>query len=123
MSAATDLSATFLGACVRLTYSSLAYLRQFPVDSLKIDRTFITGLSLSREAHALTHTLIQLGKALGLSGARLHGLRRAGVVHDIGKIVVPDSVLLKPTALTAGEASVSTPWTARRWWTSRKTRR
>lgn len=47
-------------------YSSLAYLRQFPVDSLKIDRTFITGLTLSREAHALTHALIQLGKALGL---------------------------------------------------------
>ena len=47
-------------------YSSLAYLRQFPVDSLKIDRTFITGLARSREAHALTHTLIQLGKALGL---------------------------------------------------------
>jgi diguanylate cyclase (GGDEF)-like protein len=47
-------------------YSSLAYLRQFPVDSLKIDRTFITGLTRSGEAHALTHTLIQLGKALGL---------------------------------------------------------
>ncbi len=47
-------------------YSSLAYLRQFPVDSLKIDRTFITGFELSNEAHALTHTLIQLGKALGL---------------------------------------------------------
>ncbi len=47
-------------------YSSLAYLRQFPVDSLKIDRTFITGLELSSEGHALTHTLIQLGKALGL---------------------------------------------------------
>ncbi len=47
-------------------YSSLAYLRQFPVDSLKIDRTFITGLALSDEARALIHTLIQLGKALGL---------------------------------------------------------
>jgi diguanylate cyclase (GGDEF)-like protein len=47
-------------------YSSLAYLRRFPVDSLKIDHTFITGLGRSREAHALTHTLIQLGKALGL---------------------------------------------------------
>jgi diguanylate cyclase (GGDEF)-like protein len=47
-------------------YSSLAYLRQFPVDSLKIDRTFITGLAVSSEAHALAHTLIQLGKALGL---------------------------------------------------------
>jgi diguanylate cyclase (GGDEF)-like protein len=47
-------------------YSSLAYLRQFPVDSLKIDRTFITSLAASSEARALAHTLIQLGKALGL---------------------------------------------------------
>jgi diguanylate cyclase (GGDEF)-like protein len=47
-------------------YSSLAYLRQFPVDSLKIDRTFITSLAMSSEARALAHTLIQLGKALGL---------------------------------------------------------
>ncbi len=47
-------------------YSSLAYLRQFPVDSLKIDRTFITNVARSSEAHALAHTLIQLGKALGL---------------------------------------------------------
>ena len=47
-------------------YSSLAYLRQFPVDSLKIDRTFITDLALPGQSHALTHTLIQLGKALGL---------------------------------------------------------
>jgi diguanylate cyclase (GGDEF)-like protein len=47
-------------------YSSLAYLRQFPVDALKIDRSFITGISYSREASALMHTLIQLGKSLGL---------------------------------------------------------
>jgi EAL domain-containing protein (putative c-di-GMP-specific phosphodiesterase class I) len=47
-------------------YRSLAYLRRFPVDSLKIDRTFITGLARSHEAQALTHTLIELGKALGL---------------------------------------------------------
>jgi diguanylate cyclase (GGDEF)-like protein len=47
-------------------YSSLAYLRQFPVDALKIDRSFITGISSSHEAGALMHTLIQLGKALGL---------------------------------------------------------
>jgi len=57
-------------------YSSLAYLRQFPVDSLKIDRTFITGLTLSREAQVLTHTLIQLGKALGLQTLA------EGVEHD-----------------------------------------
>jgi diguanylate cyclase (GGDEF)-like protein len=47
-------------------YSSLAYLRQFPVDILKIDRTFITGLANSADSRALAHTLIQLGKTLGL---------------------------------------------------------
>jgi diguanylate cyclase (GGDEF)-like protein len=47
-------------------YSSLAYLRQFAVDALKIDRSFITGISSSHEAAALMHTLIQLGKTLGL---------------------------------------------------------
>lgn len=47
-------------------YSSMAYLRQFPVDTLKIDRSFISALGDSAEAMALVHTLIQLGKTLGL---------------------------------------------------------
>ena len=47
-------------------YSSLAYLRQFPVDILKIDRAFITGLADSADSRALVHTLIALGKTLGL---------------------------------------------------------
>jgi len=47
-------------------YSSLAYLRQLPVDSLKIDRSFISGLTTSSESRALIHTLVELGKALGL---------------------------------------------------------
>jgi diguanylate cyclase (GGDEF)-like protein len=47
-------------------YSSLAYLQQFPVDSLKIDRSFISGMGKSPEGDTLIHTLIQLGKALNL---------------------------------------------------------
>ena len=47
-------------------YSSLAYLRQFPVDALKIDRSFISGSAASKESAALIHTLVQLGKSLGL---------------------------------------------------------
>jgi Amt family ammonium transporter len=47
-------------------YSSLAYLRQFPVDILKIDRSFITPITDSVESKALLHTLVQLGKQLGL---------------------------------------------------------
>ncbi|MHB8450327.1 MAG: EAL domain-containing protein [Mycobacteriales bacterium] len=47
-------------------YSSLAYLRQFPVDSLKIDRSFVSGANGSSESGALLHTLVQLGRVLQL---------------------------------------------------------
>jgi diguanylate cyclase (GGDEF)-like protein len=47
-------------------YSSLAYLRQFPVDALKIDRSFIHGVMESAAAVELIRTLVQLGKALDL---------------------------------------------------------
>jgi diguanylate cyclase (GGDEF)-like protein len=48
-------------------YSSLAYLRQFPVDCLKIDRVFTGAVTTSPESRALIDTLVQLGKDLGLS--------------------------------------------------------
>jgi diguanylate cyclase (GGDEF)-like protein len=47
-------------------YSSLAHLRQFPVDVLKIDRSFISQLADGCEAEILLHTLVQLGKALSI---------------------------------------------------------
>jgi EAL domain-containing protein (putative c-di-GMP-specific phosphodiesterase class I) len=47
-------------------YSSLAYLRQFPVDALKIDRSFVASLATSQNAPALIHTLVRLGKMLQL---------------------------------------------------------
>ncbi|HEY5097289.1 MAG TPA: EAL domain-containing protein [Acidimicrobiales bacterium] len=47
-------------------YSSLAYLRQFPVDVLKIDGSFVSELDGSSDAAALIHTLVELGRILGL---------------------------------------------------------
>ena len=47
-------------------YSSLAYLRQFPVDALKIDRSFISNLGTSTDAAAIIHALVQLGKTLSI---------------------------------------------------------
>jgi diguanylate cyclase (GGDEF)-like protein len=47
-------------------YSSLAYLRQFPVDALKIDRSFTAAVADSPAAGELIHTLVGLGKALHL---------------------------------------------------------
>jgi diguanylate cyclase (GGDEF)-like protein len=47
-------------------YSSLAYLREFPVDVLKVDKVFVAGLGESVESAALVHVLVQLGKVFGL---------------------------------------------------------
>ncbi len=47
-------------------YSSLAHLQRFPVDALKIDRSFISGLKHNQESETLIHTLVQLGKALSI---------------------------------------------------------
>jgi len=51
---------------LRTGYSSLAHLQRFPVDALKIDRSFIAGLSKNKEGETLIHTLVQLGKALSI---------------------------------------------------------
>jgi diguanylate cyclase (GGDEF)-like protein len=48
-------------------YSSLSALRDFPVDVLKIDRAFVSGIGSSIESTALIQTLIHLGKTLGFS--------------------------------------------------------
>ena len=48
-------------------YSSLAYLRRFPVDTLKIDRSFVERLSEQTDDTALASTIIQLGRSLGMS--------------------------------------------------------
>jgi diguanylate cyclase (GGDEF)-like protein len=47
-------------------YSSLSHLQQFPVDALKIDRSFISRLTQSPEGETLIHTLVQLGKAMSI---------------------------------------------------------
>jgi putative two-component system response regulator len=48
----------------------------------------------------------RLGEHLKLSEGQLIALRRAGVVHDVGKVAVPDSILLKPGRLTEEEWKV-----------------
>ena len=47
-------------------YSSLAYLQRFPVDALKIDRSFIAKMRNDAEGETLIRTLVQLGKSLSI---------------------------------------------------------
>jgi diguanylate cyclase (GGDEF)-like protein/PAS domain S-box-containing protein len=47
-------------------YSSLAYLRRFPVHTLKVDRSFVSGLGLDADSRAVVAAIVELAHALGL---------------------------------------------------------
>ena len=48
----------------------------------------------------------RLGEHVGLEPEQVTALRRAGILHDIGKVVVPDAILLKPGPLTPDEERI-----------------
>ena len=56
-----------------------------------------------RHTHRVAETARHVGEKMGLSERALDALYRGGIIHDIGKIGVPDAVLLKPGPLDARE--------------------
>jgi putative two-component system response regulator len=54
----------------------------------------------------LADLVVRMGRELGLDGDDLTTLRRGAYLHDIGKIGIPDAVLLKPGSLTPDERDV-----------------
>ncbi|MDP2787623.1 MAG: response regulator [Pseudomonadota bacterium] len=54
----------------------------------------------------LSHLSVVLGEALGLPFDDLEALRRGGILHDIGKVAIPDAVLLKKGKLDDAEWAV-----------------
>jgi EAL domain-containing protein (putative c-di-GMP-specific phosphodiesterase class I) len=47
-------------------YSSLLYLRRFPFDKLKIDRSFVLSIEKAADAAAIVHAVVSLGRGLGM---------------------------------------------------------
>jgi diguanylate cyclase len=69
-------------------YSSLQYLRRFPFDKLKIDRSFIQSIEKAADAAAIVHAIVSLGRGLGMKvtaegveNAEQHLFLRAAGVH------------------------------------------
>ena len=95
-------------------YSSLAYLRQFPVDALKIDRSFVAAMGESPESAALVHALVDLGRTLGLETlaegieerGQLEALRREQCMRGQGFL------LSKPTEPEAFEKLLDSSYPA-----------
>jgi putative two-component system response regulator len=93
---------------------SLVKLKQF-TDELENAETVLSSLALSiegkdpyTEGHCqrLSKYSVELAQRMGLSKEDRSALRRAGVVHDIGKVVVPEQILQKPGPLTPGERKI-----------------
>lgn len=63
---------------------------------------------IGTHAHSkrVTHYAMLLGKAIGMSGHELEVLERGVYLHDIGKIGIPDDILLRPGKLTKQEMEI-----------------
>jgi putative two-component system response regulator len=93
---------------------SLLRLKQF-TDELDNAETVLFSLALSIEAKdpyteghcdRLSKYSVALGEKLGLPEDLRVALRRGGLIHDIGKLAVPEHILLKPGALTPDERKI-----------------
>ena len=69
-------------------YSSLSYLRRFPIDTLKIDKSFIDGVTTSAEGHAVVAAITQLGETLHLEVVA-EGLETGEQVEALAQLGCP----------------------------------
>ena len=78
-----------------------------PASSLELER--VARAVDARDGYTARHSRrvrdlsVEIGRMLGLDGRELGLLAQAALFHDVGKLAVPDSVLLKPTQLTESE--------------------
>ena len=84
-------------------FSSIGYLRQFPFDNLKVDRSFVREIGFSSTANALVQALVSLGDAMNLSviAEGIENKRQWGLLRTIHCEFIQGHYISKP--VTAAE--------------------
>lgn len=84
-------------------YSSMSYLKNLPVDFLKIDKTFVKDIANSREDSAIVASMITLGHNLGLKvvAEGVEDLSALELLRTLGCDVVQGFLLSKPISAIA----------------------
>jgi len=87
-------------------YSSLGYLRQFAVQELKIDRSFVRDIDDSTTAARIVKTVVELGQALGMSvtAEGVETARQAALLRGMGCDALQGFWLARPMPLDELEA-------------------
>ena len=108
------LAKPFSHAELKARARSLLKLKTF-TDELEHAETMLLTLGRTVEAkdpytqghcERLAAYSVALGRVLGLQGDDLTALDRGGALHDLGKIGIPDAILLKPAGLTKAEWAI-----------------
>ncbi|KAA2213605.1 sensor domain-containing protein [Teichococcus oryzae] len=71
-------------------FSSLAYLLRFPIDKIKIDRSFVTGLPDRRESKAVIRAVVSMSRSLGIS-VTAEGVETAGQLKALRQLGCNDA--------------------------------
>jgi HD-GYP domain-containing protein (c-di-GMP phosphodiesterase class II) len=96
-------------AILRLCPDSQARLSALDIDS--ICETFADVVDAKspftfRHSIGVMYAAVAIGKVLGLSARRMQTLRRAALLHDLGKLGISNTILDKPTKLTDAELEI-----------------
>ena len=82
-------------------YSSLSYLTKFPLDSLKVDRSFVTSLPDSSDAVTMAKAIVNMAKNLGLKviAEGIENERQSTFLHGLGSDIGQGYLFSRPVPL------------------------